>query len=723
MTIAARKLLVSAIITAVVLPASSLSASEVWTEPQENIYWGDLHVHTNFSLDAFFMFQTPGRYADEAGMFALHCAKLDFYAVTDHAESLTRNDYWEESIRAARSFNAYGREHPTPDGDPSIIAFTGWEWTQQDPWGHKNVILKYDDPDKLPPSPIRCYKGFLGFRPRDWFANQDLTFLAETPEKLYSLLETYCTEAGTGCEAVVIPHGTAWGQLNIRVDWEVQLNPKQHSPELQRLIEVYSKHGNSEEYRYFHPDYRYYREGIEVDPAACTEAAPCERVCQEPTEVYEPCCWRAGEIVRARCTDPASEFCGKQIELARQAAMPFPEGVPYKEHEQLKPEYRSRPGKVELTEWGACEQCLDCYQPAFNYHPNSSVQKALASAYFGDDGSPLYYRFGFINSTDTHDARPASVMEEKQNVEAVMAKQAGLLYDISRTIGLGAGGLDASVRMWGYERIANYLNPGGLVAILAGHRTRDALWQSLLDRHVYGTSGARIDLWLRAEVHDAQDRGRVVQMGDITTSTKAPTFHLKARGALREDGTCRYDDHPEIRAAMSKEDFRRICFCQCFSPQDERVPIARIEVVKIRQPLTRAEAEMENLKWSPENPGGLIMDPYATFEFDGAQIDWTWTDKGFVDEKPGRSLAYYFRVIQKPTPGYNCRPTARLTGGGTCKNGKPRPIAVAKKANPQDGSEPVPRDSLDDACFSDAGDEETFCEERAWTSPIYIVKE
>jgi hypothetical protein len=716
-----RKLLAAIFMAAALALSTRASGAGAWEEPLDNIYWGDLHVHTNFSLDAWIMLLPPGRYAAEAGSYALHCAKLDFYSVTDHAEVLTRGDYWTEAIRAAEYYNTFGSAHPSPDGDPSIVAFTGWEWTQASPWGHKNVILKYDDPQKLPPSPIRCYKGFMGFRPKDWFASRDLTFLAEDPQHLYALVEKYCTKAGTGCQATIIPHGNAWGQFTMHTDWNIQMNAQQHNQELQRLIEVYSKHGNSEEWRYFPPDYRYFRDGKEASAEEC-QGGGCEKVCSAPTASYEPCCWQAGEIVRLRCADPDSAFCKEQIELARKSGQPFPDGVSMTMKNELKPEYRMKPGKVESWEWGVCGQCKDCYQPAYNFNPNGSVQKALVTAYFDPDGKPNYYRFGFLNSTDTHAARPGSVMEDKQGGELIMASGGGFLYDAARATKLAVAGMDASIPMYGYERIANYLNPGGLVAISSPRRDRDDLWQALMDRHVYGTSGARIELWVRARIKQ-NNADKVVEMGDIVSSSQNPTFFLKANGAFQEDGTCRYDEHPEIQAAMSLPQFEDICFSQCYEPMDQRTAIARIEVVKVRQPLTIEESRMEDFKWSPENPDGLIMDPYATFEFHQGQVEWTWTDEAFEREAKGRSVAYYFRVIQDPTEGYNCNPNARLTRGSSCQNDEPGPKDVGRKANPQDGAAPIPRDQLGDKCYSDRDDKSTWCEERAWSSPVYVVKE
>jgi hypothetical protein len=73
--------------------------------------------------------------------------------------------------------------------------------------------------------------------------------------------------------------------------FDKQLSAEQHDPARQRLIEVYSGHGNSEEFRSL----------PELAQGGASE-------CAEPTADFLPCCWRAGEIVRERCGDlPAAE--------------------------------------------------------------------------------------------------------------------------------------------------------------------------------------------------------------------------------------------------------------------------------------------------------------------------------------------------------------------------------------------------------------------------------
>jgi len=703
------------------LSGLAYAEEDVWKEPAGSIYWGDLHVHTAYSLDAWASGWTRGRYLKEAGIFALYCAKLDFVAFTDHSEMLTNADYWKDAIATARAMNEAAGRSLDGNGDPAIVVFPGWEWTQQKPWGHKNVIMKYDDPNLLPAQAARCYRGFLGpglvtAYLRGRYTGQEA--ITRTPGELFDYLRRTCTRSGTGCATIVIPHGNAWGQLtdprtdwlsitpNMFTDWPAQLNPRDHDPDLQRAIEVYSQHGNSEQYRPLHPEYRYYLEGQEVDLKTCREnAKACRKVCSEPNASFEPCCFRAGEIVKARCQDPDSEFCRREMDRAKESGVPFAGFLSPGEKKELKPEFRDRPAEVKAEEWGACDQCLDCYQPASVYRPQCSVQQALATGYFAEGEDPLYYRFGFVASTDNHSAMPGSVKEVKRFAEL-------------HSPGFGVGNFAFQTTQ--FERIANYLNPGGLVAIISPRRTREDLWQNLFARRTYGTTGARIEVWLRAVV---EEEGReIVEMGAETVSQRNPVFYLRARGALQEDPTCPYAEEPEIRQNLSEDEFREVCFAQCFRPLDERVKIARIEVVKIRQPLTPQEADQPDLRYRADNPAGLIFDPYQVERFDAAQIEWSWTDPDFIQEPPGRTVAYYFRVIQEPTEGYNCNPAALLRSAKTCNGAAPSPEELNLRTNPQDGSPPAPLKSIADDCYTDVNNPAGSCEERAWTSPVYVTR-
>src|SRR5207237_693508 len=157
--------------------------------------------------------------------------------------------------------------------------------------------------------------------------------VAHTPQELFEKLSQW------GYDTMVIPHGTTWGFYTPPgVTLDKQLVAAQNDPDKQGLIEVYSGHGNSEEYR----DWK----EIDWDPQG-------NPVCSKPTRAYEPCCWRAGEIIRTRCKNVSAEACEERVATAR---------INY-----LKAGVAGRvtvPGST-AGDWKDCGQCRDCFNPAF----------------------------------------------------------------------------------------------------------------------------------------------------------------------------------------------------------------------------------------------------------------------------------------------------------------------------------------------------------------------
>ena len=155
-------------VTEVPLPVGLLDARQanddeasrsVSAQDAKQILFGDLHVHTTFSSDAFVMslplVSGEGAHPPaDACDFARHCAALDFWSINDHADFFTP-EHWRETIESIRQCNAVAAD----PNDPDVTAFLGWEWTQdgsapENHWGHKNIVLRDTDEEGIPARPI-----------------------------------------------------------------------------------------------------------------------------------------------------------------------------------------------------------------------------------------------------------------------------------------------------------------------------------------------------------------------------------------------------------------------------------------------------------------------------------------------------------------------------------------------------------------------------------------
>ena len=249
----------------------------------KQILFGDLHVHSSFSADAFQLtLPTSGgegiHPVADACDFARFCANLDFWSINDHANSLTARR-WQETVRTVRQCN----EISASTTDPDLVSFLGWEWTQmgstpENHYGHKNVILRDLADDAIPARPIaaapplgvpstfstgqagRLALGLGAFAlegGHDMMRQlSEITSVQRCPEGVpVRELPLDCSEAVAtprelfakldewGHAATVIPHGTVWGMYTPPgSSWAKQLTAELHDPVRQRLVEVYSGH-------------------------------------------------------------------------------------------------------------------------------------------------------------------------------------------------------------------------------------------------------------------------------------------------------------------------------------------------------------------------------------------------------------------------------------------------------------------------------------------------
>ena len=298
------------------------------------VLFGDLHSHTSLSLDAYVFgtglikgggVVTPADACD----FARYCSALDFWSINDHAESLTPR-VWADTLESIRDCN----DNAGNSREPDMVSFVGWEWSNGEMddvpshFGHKNVIFRTWEEGQVPTRPIAASPeypiakmpaivvgalnlvdsvsavadfGFYldevqstpacpdGVHARE--LSSDCREVALTPQSLYRKLDEW------GFDSLVIPHGLAWGTTNpLTGDFKNQMD--QHEQRYQKLLEVYSGHGNSEQFEDFQ------RTGVD---------AAGESYCPPATENFTPCCQQAGQIARDRCDDPDTDACDEKV--------------------------------------------------------------------------------------------------------------------------------------------------------------------------------------------------------------------------------------------------------------------------------------------------------------------------------------------------------------------------------------------------------------------------
>ena len=681
------------------------SSQNIEVSDEKRILFGDLHVHTTYSLDAFLgslpILEGEGVHpVADACNFSRFCANLDFFSVTDHAEFLTRRE-WEDTIESLQSCSRISKNNDAEE----IVPFLGWEWTQTslDPskhYGHKNIILRPLD-GELPTRPIGALESsYLNFMDTpfvyiygaliydynnmsDYFnwrhrniVIQDIEICekdvsvrdlpkdclerVEKPSELFSKLDEW------DIDSLVIPHGTSWGNTSPPMaSWENQFDSSNHDQKYQKLIELYSGHGNTEEYRPWR--------SFNIDKEVYS--------CPQPSLDFVPYCFQAGEIIKERCRVSAgsSSECDSRAKLARESYVSSnPFGI------LTVPKYNPK-------EWLDSGQCLDCFLPAFDYRPGSSIQYALALRNFDDDKTEAY-RFGFIGSSDNHGARPGSGYKEIDRIinSDSKYKSSGPLTTNSDEEESFSGipkteevNLEELMKTRTgppqLERISSFLYTGGLVATHSVSKDRNSIWDSLNNREVYATSGERILLWFDVINHPSK---QIKPMGSEFNMEINPKFRVRAVGSQKQLPGC------NVGEEFNREILDRLCKGECFNPSDERKIISRIEVVRIR-PQAYSGEPIEN----------LIEDPWKVFDCEvsseGCEVEFT--DENFTDAN--REIIYYVRAIQEPSFAIN---------------------ASNLNCDRDDSGKCIKVNLCGDIDGQGEGDCLSQVEERAWSSPVFI---
>ena len=623
-----RLVLLSAVLVALAAPANTQDAPRCQDhDPLRKPWFGDLHVHTTFSLDA--STQDTRTRPDGAYRFAKGerlgiqpfredgtplrhvqlSRPLDFAAVTDHAEllgewntcnteGLPGHDSWvcimyRNWPRGAYYWMNYqasqAQRHDFCGEDGRICleaARSPWQEIQNAAEAHQ---------DRTPACRFTAFKGYEwtggvgdvgnNFHRNVIFRNEHVPELpisfidAPALEDFRDRLRRECREAGTGCDVLVIPHNSNLG-------------------------------------------------GGLMFARQRTDGSPLTRADAEERASYEPLVeimQHKGESECHPAFSTADELCGFE--------------------------------KLTMNSFGARSiSWLDAPPVARQFVRRVLLEGLELERELGVNP----FRYGIIASTDTH------------------LGAAGLAAEDASFPGHGGAGTPGGVGLPKGLPDALDFNPGGLAVVWAEENSRDSLFDAMLRRETYGTSGPRIvvrffggwdlpeDLCGSADLAATGYARGVPMGGDLPPApagaSEAPSFVVSA---LRDPGT----------ATRSGTPLQRVQIIKGWLDGDE-----------LREQVFEVAGDAGN---------GARVDT-ATCEPQGAGFDslcGVWRDPAF---DPAQRAFYYARVVENPT----CRWSQKLCAlsGVRCDD----PATVGE--------------GLEGCC---APQHVPTIQERAWTSPIW----
>jgi hypothetical protein len=569
-------------------------------DPLKRPLFGDLHVHTRLSFDAWtndvrttmdeaYAFakgepvRLPPLDADGEPTRTVQLARpLDFVALTDHAEFLAEtalcNDPESEAYTSGpcTTFNGQGvlgtaelgilltmiepERHPEICGEDGAIcrevAMTLWSDVQSaaEAWYDRSSsceLTTFVGYEYSGATELSNYHRNVIFRGAEVPDYPTAYMEAPTEVQLWEALRDTCLEADTGCDVLAIPHNSNWSNGQI-----------------------------------FHVEYPQAQSVAEEAEAARLRAAI------EPlVEIYQ----HKGD---SECTNGLTSILGGEDELC--------------DFEKLKTKFADcgdEPGFGMMIGLG-CVSRMDFVRYVLTEGLREEQRLGV---------NP--YKLGIIASTDTHNGTPGLVEELD------FAGHVGIEDDTPEKqlapIELTPGGILNS--------------PGGLAGVWAEENSRDAIFEALRRRETFGTSGPRIatrffggwgysdDLCADPQLVATGYDGGVPMGGDLPArgdGEGAPRFVVSA---LRDAGT-------EVAPGGRLE---RVQIVKGWI-DDDGVPNQAVYDVAVAEDVT---GEVDLMTCDPA-PGGADT------------LCSVWTDPGF---DPARPAVYYVRVIERPSCRYSWR--------------------------------------------------------------------
>ena len=247
------------------------------------------------------------------------------------------------------------------------------------------------------------------------------------------------------------------------------------------------------------------------------------------------------------------------------------------------------------------------------------------------------YKFGMIGSTDSHTALATA---EEENF---FGKHSGLEPGPKRWEKM-IGEFD-EVKYVGWEQVAS-----GYAAVWATENTREAIWDAMMRKEVYATTGPRITVWFfggwNFDQSDARQRApgpvgytKGVSMGGDLSDAPAgqsPSFLV---AALRDPIGANLDRIQIIKGWLDNKGLQHEkVYDVVWGDADNRSPNAEGKL-----PHVGNTVDVKNATWT-----NTIGDP---------ELIAVWKDPHF---DPQQQAFYYVRVIEIPTPRWTAYDAKRF---------------------------------------------------------------
>jgi len=552
----------------------------------EGVYWGDTHLHTNYSTDAGMLGNTLGpeeayRFARGEEVLSAHGQRvrlirpLDFLVVSDHAENLGLAPFIAESNPEFLKSDWGRKVHDMVKAGNGRDAFQTWITaisSNQDPINNPKMMRtvwereitfanKYNDPGR--------FTALIGF---EW------TSIAtkEAPGNLHRVIIFKDDKDKAG---KVLPF-SSYDSYDPEDLWEYMANYEKATG---GSVLAIAHNGNLSNGLMF--------------PIERMNGKPVDQNYAEMRIRYEP----LYEVTQIKGDGEAHPFLSPNDEFADYGTWDKADiaGFKPKEDWMLKYEYARSALQLGMQ-----------LEQKFGVNP---------------------YKFGMIGSTDAHTSL-ATTREENFWGKAPHLEPAADRWEHVIIASLAG---DDKLSSYSYETIGS-----GLAAIWARENTREGLFDAMLKKETYATTGTRIivrffggwdygtDEVFRPDAVSIGYRKGVPMGGDLPTKPagkKAPVFMV---GALKDTWSGNLDRIQIIKVWVDKKG----------TPHEKVYDLAVSDGRTIGAD-GRCRTQVGNTV--------DVADASFLNNIGDAELRAVWTDPDF---NPKHRAAYYARVLEIPTP-------------------------------------------------------------------------